>query len=418
MACPDQCDVPEQLVGEHKSTFFATCLNLFTVIEGIGLLGLPHAVYLGGWCALVATPVLAGISAYSGCLVVRVVEAGAAKRIAEVLLLQQDQNDLGRRPSPTSSDTVEFADMADSLPMSRSRRALVRTGLRVFQNVELFIAVAIKIVLGGNLLQQLIGDNNKRFLWLWTMVFAVPCLPTTLLPSMAAVAKLSACSIVAMGIVLVVVLVYVQATAQRSPFQVLGETAFLGDGVATSLGILVFAFAAHAQFPAIARSMEEPQRFTAALASAMLAAAVVNSILGLGVYGVLGADTPEVLTAALPAGSVLRVAATLLLVGNQASGFPLPVFALSGGCLGVDACPRLVRFSIAALAAVLAVAVPRFVGLMSLTGSLTGAVLCFVAPCGCELFRQLSTPTRKRLVKVIVNLLLVLLGLAFGCWGT
>ncbi|XP_077467292.1 vesicular inhibitory amino acid transporter-like [Stigmatopora argus] len=354
--------------------------NVTNAIQGMFVLGLPYAILHGGYLGLFLIIFAAAVCCYTG-------------KILIACLYEEDEDGVRVRVRDTYVD-VANACCAPRFP------SLGGHVVNVAQIIELVMTCILYVVVSGNLMYNSFPGlpvSQKA----WSVVAAAALLPCAFLKSLKAVSKFSLLCTLAHFVINVLVIAYCLSRAREWAWE---KVKFYIDvkKFPISIGIIVFSYTSQIFLPSLEGNMQKPSEFHCMMDWTHIAACVLKGLFALVAYLTWADATKEVITDNLP--SAIRAVVNLFLVAKALLSYPLPFFAAvevlekslfnqggdGGGrgpfpdCYGPGG--RLkswglgLRVALVVFTLLMAVFVPHFALLMGLTGSLTGAGLCFLLP--------------------------------------
>lgn len=247
--------------------------NLINIIVGVGVLSVPYALKMSGYCALLLVVLVIYITATTGKWIGACVDMAAVSPEAEEV--------------PPSGRDFGFL-------------ALVSLGWKfsIFINfvtvLEVWLALVCFVVMNGvnaglvwpdvepATSQRLLGLLATAFVFVPPRVFSYMSLLSTAAMAVAAIAM-------------------VASTAMLShwarPYHHEGEAALINlENVPRSVGIIVFCFAGHPCFPGVRASMKAPSKWRKCIYVSFVVAFVYYCSFGYLGYVVFGAHTEQTMT--------------------------------------------------------------------------------------------------------------------------
>uniref|UniRef100_G1R3L9 Vesicular inhibitory amino acid transporter n=1 Tax=Nomascus leucogenys TaxID=61853 RepID=G1R3L9_NOMLE len=231
----------------------------------------------------------------------------------------------------------------------------------------------------------------------WSIIATAVLLPCAFLKNLKAVSKFSLLCTLAHFVINILVIAYCLSRARDWAWE---KVKFYIDvkKFPISIGIIVFSYTSQIFLPSLEGNMQQPSEFHCMMNWTHIAACVLKGLFALVAYLTWADETKEVITDNLP-GSI-RAVVNIFLVAKALLSYPLPFFAavevlekslfqegsraFFPACYGGDG--RLkswgltLRCALVVFTLLMAIYVPHFALLMGLTGSLTGAGLCFLLP--------------------------------------
>ena len=361
-----QCDVG--LVHYHSTAPLCP--------QGMFVLGLPYAILHGGYLGLFLIIFAAVVCCYTGKIL--------------IACLYEDNED-GIKVRVRDS----YVDIANACCAPRFP-ALGGHVVNVAQIIELVMTCILYVVVSGNLMYNSFPGfpvSQKA----WSVVATAALLPCAFLKNLKAVSKFSLLCTMAHFVINVLVIAYCLSRAREWAWE---KVKFYIDvkKFPISIGIIVFSYTSQIFLPSLEGNMQRPSEFHCMMDWTHISACVLKGLFALVAYLTWADATKEVITDNLP--STIRAVVNIFLVAKALLSYPLPFFAAvevleksffqDGGravfpdCYGPNGQLKSwglgLRVTLVVFTLLMAVFVPHFALLMGLTGSLTGAGLCFLLP--------------------------------------
>ncbi|KAL7884436.1 hypothetical protein AOLI_G00072060 [Acnodon oligacanthus] len=368
----------EELGSQDKPriTAWEAGWNVTNAIQGMFVLGLPYAILHGGYLGLFLIIFAAVVCCYTG------------KILIACLYEENEDGELVRvRDS--------YVDIANACCAPRFP-ALGGHVVNVAQIIELVMTCILYVVVSGNLMYNSFPGlpvSQKA----WSVVATAALLPCAFLKNLKAVSKFSLLCTLAHFVINVLVIAYCLSRAHDWAWE---KVKFYIDvkKFPISIGIIVFSYTSQIFLPSLEGNMQNPKEFHCMMDWTHIAACVLKGLFALVAYLTWADATKEVITDNLPAG--IRAWVNIFLVAKALLSYPLPFFAAvevlekslfqDGGqalfpnCYGpggqLKSWGLSLRVGLVVFTLLMAIFVPHFALLMGLTGSLTGAGLCFLLP--------------------------------------
>uniref|UniRef100_UPI0037E985FC vesicular inhibitory amino acid transporter n=1 Tax=Semicossyphus pulcher TaxID=241346 RepID=UPI0037E985FC len=359
-----------------KITAWEAGWNVTNAIQGMFVLGLPYAILHGGYLGLFLIIFAAVVCCYTGKILIS-------------CLYEEDED--GQLVRVRDS----YVDIANACCQPRFP-ALGGHVVNVAQIIELVMTCILYVVVSGNLMYNSFPNmpiSQKS----WAIIATAALLPCAFLKNLKAVSKFSLLCTMAHFVINVLVIAYCLSRARDWAWD---KVKFYIDvkKFPISIGIIVFSYTSQIFLPSLEGNMQKPSEFHCMMNWTHIAACILKGLFALVAYLTWADATKEVITDNLPPG--IRAVVNLFLVAKALLSYPLPFFAAvevlektffqDGArsyfpdCYGGDG--RLkswgltLRCSLVVFTLLMAIYVPHFALLMGLTGSLTGAGLCFLLP--------------------------------------
>uniref|UniRef100_A0A3Q2TY10 Vesicular inhibitory amino acid transporter n=1 Tax=Fundulus heteroclitus TaxID=8078 RepID=A0A3Q2TY10_FUNHE len=359
-----------------KITSWEAGWNVTNAIQGMFVLGLPYAILHGGYLGLFLIIFAAVVCCYTG-------------KILIACLYEENEDGIKVRVRDSYVD-VANACCAPRFP------ALGGHVVNVAQIIELVMTCILYVVVSGNLMYNSFPSfpvSQKA----WSVLATAALLPCAFLKSLKAVSKFSLLCTLAHFVINILVIAYCLSRAREWAWE---KVKFYIDvkKFPISIGIIVFSYTSQIFLPSLEGNMQKPSEFHCMMDWTHIAACVLKGLFALVAYLTWADATREVITDNLP--STIRAVVNLFLVAKALLSYPLPFFAAvevlekslfqDGGramfpdCYGPGGQLKTwglgLRVGLVVFTLLMAVFVPHFALLMGLTGSLTGAGLCFLLP--------------------------------------
>ncbi|XP_043977911.1 vesicular inhibitory amino acid transporter [Gambusia affinis] len=359
-----------------KITAWEAGWNVTNAIQGMFVLGLPYAILHGGYLGLFLIIFAAVVCCYTG-------------KILIACLYEEDED--GQLVRVRDS----YVDIANACCAPRFP-TLGGHVVNVAQIIELVMTCILYVVVSGNLMYNSF-PNTPISQKSWAIIATVALLPCAFLKNLKAVSKFSLLCTMAHFVINVLVIAYCLSRARDWAWD---KVKFYIDvkKFPISIGIIVFSYTSQIFLPSLEGNMHKPSEFHCMMKWTHIAACILKGLFALVAYLTWADETKEVITDNLP--PTIRAVVNLFLVAKALLSYPLPFFAAvevlektffqDGGraffpdCYGGDG--RLkswgltLRCILVVFTLLMAIYVPHFALLMGLTGSLTGAGLCFLLP--------------------------------------
>ncbi|KAM9483217.1 vesicular inhibitory amino acid transporter [Clarias gariepinus] len=359
-----------------KITAWEAGWNVTNAIQGMFVLGLPYAILHGGYLGLFLIIFAAVVCCYTGKILIACL---------------YEENEDGQLVRVRDS----YVDIANACCAPRFP-ALGGHIVNVAQIIELVMTCILYVVVSGNLLYNSFPTLpvSQRS---WAIIATAALLPCAFLKNLKAVSKFSLLCTLAHFVINVIVIAYCLSRARDWAWD---KVKFYIDvkKFPISIGIIVFSYTSQIFLPSLEGNMQKPSEFHCMMNWTHIAACILKGLFALVAYLTWADETKEVITDNLPSG--IRAVVNIFLVSKALLSYPLPFFAavevlektffqegrraFFPDCYGGDG--RLkswglsLRCGLVVFTMLMAIYVPHFALLMGLTGSLTGAGLCFLLP--------------------------------------
>ncbi|XP_060774168.1 vesicular inhibitory amino acid transporter [Neoarius graeffei] len=359
-----------------KITAWEAGWNVTNAIQGMFVLGLPYAILHGGYLGLFLIIFAAVVCCYTGKILISCL---------------YEENEDGQLVRVRDS----YVDIANACCAPRFP-ALGGHIVNVAQIIELVMTCILYVVVSGNLMYNSFPTLpvSQRS---WAIIATAALLPCAFLKNLKAVSKFSLLCTLAHFVINILVIAYCLSRARDWAWD---KVKFYIDvkKFPISIGIIVFSYTSQIFLPSLEGNMQKPSEFHCMMNWTHIAACILKGLFALVAYLTWADETKEVITDNLPSG--IRAVVNIFLVAKALLSYPLPFFAavevlektffqdgrraFFPDCYGGDG--RLkswgltLRCGLVVFTMLMAIYVPHFALLMGLTGSLTGAGLCFLLP--------------------------------------
>ncbi|XP_059632839.1 amino acid transporter AVT1H-like [Cornus florida] len=386
---------------EANSSFAHAVINMVGMLIGLGQLSTPYALENGGWASAFLLVGLGVICAYGSHLLGKCLDMNPKSR---------NYSDIGHNAFGTKG------------------RVIATT----FIYLEIFMAlVSYTISLHDNLTTVFMGTHfnlswtNLSTSQLLTVMAVLVALPSLWLRDLSSISFLST------GGIFMSLLIFatVACTAifggvkPNQPIPVLHL-----ENIPAISGLYIFSFAGHIVFPNLYKAMKDPSKFTkVSIVSFSLVTFLYTSLAFMGAK-MFGPQVSAQFTLSMPRNQIITKIALWATVLTPMTKYALEFapFAmqldkgLSDHSIKMKSRTRvIIRGCVGSILLLviltLALSVPYFEHVLSLTGSLVSVGICMIFPCTFYMkifWRQLSRP------ELILNLLLVTLGFLLAVSGT
>ncbi|AES71998.1 putative amino acid transporter, transmembrane domain-containing protein [Medicago truncatula] len=382
------------------SSFAHAVINMVGMLIGLGQLSTPYAVEKGGWASTLLLVGLGVICAYTSHILGKCLE---------------------KNPKLTS-----YVDIGNQAFGSKGR-FLVAT----FIYMEIFMSlVSYTISLHDNLIIVFLGTHLKLKLailstsQLLTLVAVLIALPSLWIRDLSSISFLSS-----LGILMsLLIFVCVSVTAIFGGFQANNNHSipvFKLHNIPSISGLYVFGYGGHVVFPDLYKSMKDPSKFTkVSIVSFTIVTALYTSMGFMGAK-MFGNDVKSQITLNMPPNQIITKIALWATVLT-----PMTKYALEFSPFSIQLEQTLpnsmsgrtklvIRGCVASFLLLtiltLALSVPYFEYVLSLTGSLVSVAICLIFPCVFYMKIFWGKITRPLLV---LNITLVIFGVLLGVIGT
>ncbi|XP_065176165.1 vesicular inhibitory amino acid transporter-like [Sycon ciliatum] len=431
----------DEVFSDRSTSTAKTIWNIANAIQSVSVLSLPYAVFRGGWVALGALIVVAIMSNITGKLLIDCLY----DKPLPSMLSRITQHPVVANVSAMGRINAASISVSESMPLiAVSQPVLVRSTyasigqacwpfggqviVLLVQCVELLGVCSLMLVLMGSAIGMLTSQWVDHSLNVWITVSAGIVLPTVLLPRLSQLGWLSLVGV--FTIFGVVSTILANSVSKYKEWHFVNFPTPSWQHFPIALGIVVFGYAAHGQFPSFHIRMEKPLRFGFALNVSFFLVAILDMTSGVLGYLAYGSETKDIINQNMqsPWNHIIDV----LLLINLVLSYALPMFPVSAmmdrflrryfplcGKAGNDGGLRLfyfitTRMFLVGITLLVAVSIPNFHLLMSFIGSITCVLLVFVLPC---VFHLVLHRSHLTMLGKSVNIILVLISTAAGVSG-
>ncbi|XP_022761051.1 amino acid transporter AVT1H-like [Durio zibethinus] len=381
-----------------NSSFLHAVLNMSGMLIGLGQLSTPYALENGGWASVLLLVGLGVICTYSSHLLGKCLE---------------------RNPQSQS-----YADIGENA-FGRKGRVLAAT----FIYLEIFMAlVSYTISLNDNLITVFSGTELKlpgvklSTSQLITMIAVLIALPSLWLRDLSSISFLSSGGIL-MSLIIFTSVVCTAIFGGVKPNHRIPVLHM--KNIPAISGLYIFSYAGHIVFPNLYKAMKDPSQFTKVSIVSFASVTALYTALAFMGAKLFGPQVNPQITLSLPQHHfVTKIAlwSTVLtpmtkyalefapfaiqLEHNLPDSLSCRMKLIIRGCVG--------SFLLLLILA-LALSVPYFEHMLSLTGSLVSICICLILPCA--FYIKLSWPLISRRL-LTLNLSLIAFGSLLGVLGT
>ncbi|KAK7280861.1 hypothetical protein RIF29_08396 [Crotalaria pallida] len=394
----DSVDTKLDTHEEATSSFAHAVINMVGMLIGLGQLSTPYAIEKGGWASSFMLIGLGVMCAYTSYL-------------------------LGKclHKNPKLRSYVDIGDQA----FGAKGRFLVAT----FIYMEIFMAlVSYTISLHDNLIKVFLGTHLKMHLaklstsQILTMLAILIALPSLWIRDLSSISFLSS------GGILMSLLIFfsVVATAIFGGVQANHSIHALHIHNFPSIsGLYVFGYGGHIVFPNLYKAMKDPSKFTKVSIVSFTVVTTLYTTMGFMGAKMFGNDVKSQITLSMPPKKIVTKIALWATVLT-----PMTKYALELAPLAIQLehklpssmngrIKMLIRGCIGSilllLILTLALSVPYFEHVLSLTGSLVSVAISLIMPC--VFYVKICWGQMPKSLFVL-NLFLITFGLLLGMMGT
>lgn len=394
----------EKPSDDRRASAFLAGWNITNLIQGTGILGVPYAVRMGGWAAVVANALVALLCCYTGILLIECLYE-TSKRTGQKKRVRVNYPEVGEAVWPRWGNQI----------------------VSLVQCCEMFGGVVTYLVLLGTIFRDILHKFAPFDIYTWSAICACIALPGFFIRRVSVIAWISMISV--FGLMSSIVTIMVYSITQYKDMSVDNIPPFDINNFPIGFGVIVFSYTAHAVFPGVEGSMRHPEHYPFMMIVAFLLAAIVKVAFGLLPVLRFGSQTNQAITLNLKTSPVFYILANALVVTNVFTAFPivsyivletfdnkmLPYFPHVGKGTKyhwfwiIVSRPLVLSFGL-----LLAIIVPHFGLVMGLVGSFTGTCLCFVFPC---VFHILLKWKELKWYNIAVRILVAIFGIICGLLG-
>ncbi|BAT86638.1 hypothetical protein VIGAN_04431000 [Vigna angularis var. angularis] len=394
----EDANVHAQRDVNSNSSFTHAVINMVGMLVGLGQLSTPYAVVSGGWVSAFLLVGLGVMCAYSSHIL------GTCLRKNPKL---RSFVDIGKHAFGSKGRLVAATIIYMEIFMS-----LVSYTISLHDNLN-------TVFLGTNLKHHFPKFSSSQFL---TVVAVLIALPSLWIRDLSSISFLST-----LGILMsLLIFLCVAATALLGHVRNNHAIPVLQlHNIPSVSGLYVFGYGGHIVFPELYTSMKDPSKFTKVSIVSFAVVTAIYTTLGFMGARMFGKDVKSQITLSMPAESIVTKVALWATVVAPMTKYALEFIPLaiqlehalpstmSGrnkmiirGCVG--------SFSLLVILT-LALSVPYFEHVLSLTGSLVSVAVCLILPCSFYLktcWGQISN------LVLLLNLSLITFGFLLALMGT
>ncbi|XP_038721932.1 amino acid transporter AVT1H [Tripterygium wilfordii] len=386
--------------SEANSSFGHAVINMIGMLIGLGQLSTPYALENGGWTSAFLLIGLGVICAYTSHLLGICLEKNPKSR---------SYTDIGHNA------------------FGKRGRAIAAT----FIYLEIFMAlVSYTICLHDNLVTVFLGKQIKVPFWvklsssqLLTVIAILVALPSLWLRDLSSISFLSSGGVF-MSLVIVSSVFYTAIFGGIRPNKEIPVLQL--HKIPAISGLYIFSFAGHVVFPNLHKAMKDPSKFTKVSIVSFTSVTILYTALAFMGAKLFGPQVNSQITLSMPRHLIVTKIALWATVLTPMTKYALE-FAPFAIQLENQYLPRtmsskkkmIIRGSVGSflllVILVLALSVPYFEHVLSLTGSLVSVCICIILPCVFYIkitWAQISKPILG------FNVGIIGFGLVAGVFGT
>jgi len=395
----------EKPSDDRRASAFLAGWNVTNLIQGTGILGIPYALKLGGWAAVVSILICGYLCCYTGKLLIECLYEDS-KRTGQKKRVRVNYPDVGEATWPGWGNKI----------------------VSIVQVCEMSGIAVTYLVLMATIFLDFFHNKTSMNVYEWSVVVGCFVLPGIFITRVSVIAWISMISVFSLFSAVLTIIIY--CVTQYDKMSVHNMPGFQLNSFLIGFGIIVFSFTAHAVFPGVEGSMRYPEQYPRMLNVAFSNSTITKLILGLlGVFR-YGQELKQAITINIKTSSyAIYILSNTFVIANVVLAFPLVMFVvletwdskmlphfphLSKGSAFhwfwlILTRPLLLIFGI-----FLAISVPHFGLVMGLLGSLTGTSLCFIFPC---IFHLKLKWKKLNWFQVVCRVLITLFGIGCGILG-
>ncbi|KAL3506617.1 hypothetical protein ACH5RR_031999 [Cinchona calisaya] len=395
--------VNEKALNEHpkqnNSSFLHAVINMIGMLIGLGQLSTPYALENGGWTSVFLLVGLGVACAYSSHLLGKCLEKNPRSR---------DYKDIGQTAFGAKGRIIAATFIYTEIFM-----ALVSYTISLHDNLAtVFLGTHIKL-----------SWTNLTTSQILTTLAILVALPSLWLRDLSSISFLSSGGIL-MSLLIFVTVAYTAIFGGVKANQTI--PALQLQNIPAISGLYFFSYAGHIVFPNIYAAMKDPSKFTeVSIVSFTLVTFLYTALAFMGAK-LFGPEVNSQITLSMPRDHIVTKIALWATVLTPMTKYALEfapfAIQLEHNILPPSMKSRtktLIRASVGSilllLILVLALSVPYFEYVLSLTGSLVSVGICSILPCAFYLkifWNQISKPV------LILNMILIAIGTLLGVSGT
>lgn len=369
-------------IAGEASTWQAVA-NMSSIVQGVGTLALPYAVFRGGITTIIGFPLFALVHWYTG-----------------IIMIDCTYDDDGEAEYKTIKADHKTQITATKKSRRRVRNIYTDLGkvlwpqygsvvLDALQSLDLSILAVSYLISCGTLMAHALPKVGLTQA-MWASIVAIVVLPSTFIQDLACVAWQSLLSITSL---LTMVSVLIWYTVNHSSHVDFRDLLFWDtEGALVSFGLVISSYCVYAILIPVEESMADRSKFGSALGLSMLLAALFKVIFSLCGFLSFPRDTEEVIGNNFPLGAprtivsivyVMYVVFSYTLVINPVlqSLDDSRLTSIVNSFIPSFICSATTRFLLVFFTLLVAVAVPHFALLTAFVGSLALPFLEYIVPC-------------------------------------
>ncbi|KAF8014398.1 hypothetical protein BT93_H0280 [Corymbia citriodora subsp. variegata] len=390
--------VEEEKNAGANSSFAHAVINMVGMLIGLGQLSTPYALENAGWSSAFLLVGLGLVCAYTSHLLGKCLDKSPKSR---------SYTDIGQEAFGSKGRVIAATFIYLEIFM-----ALVSYTISLHDNLSLVFS-------GTRISAQWAHMSSSQLL---TVIAVLIALPSLWLRDLSSISFLSSGGILMSIIIFTSVALTAIFGVVRSDHEI---PALQIRNIPMISGLYVFSYAGHIVFPDLYKSMKDPSKFTkVSIVSFALVTALYTALAFMGAR-MFGPAVSSQITLSLPRNFVITKVAQWATVLTPMTKYALEFapFAMQldrSLARSMSSSSRLaVRGTTGSVLVVvilaLALSVPYFEYVLSLTGSLVSICICVVLPCG--FYTKICWPSLSKPL-LVLNVTLIGFGCVLGVFGT
>ncbi|XP_049370000.1 amino acid transporter AVT1H [Solanum verrucosum] len=385
---------------KSNTTFLHAVINMIGMLIGLGQLSTPYALENGGWMSSIILIGLGIICAYTSHLLGKCLQKNPKSK---------DYKDIGHQAFGTKGRIIVTSFIYLEIFM-----ALISYTISLHDNLSI-VFINTNLKLKGILFHL----STSQIL---TTIAILIAIPTLWLRNFSSISFLSSGGI----FMSLLIFVTVACTAIFGGIKANHQIPFLHlQNIPSISGLYIFSYAGHIVFPNIYTAMKDPSKFTKV--SIVSFSLVTTLYISLGFMGakLFGPQVSSQITLSMPHDQIITKFALWATILT-----PMTKYALEFAPIAIELEENLpssmkskVKMMIRGIVGsilllvilILALSVPYFEHVLSLTGSLVGVGICVIFPCA--FYTKIFWGEISRM-SLILNVVLIVIGGLLGVVGT
>ncbi|KAI4305336.1 hypothetical protein L6164_028707 [Bauhinia variegata] len=386
----------EEEDSKGKASFFKTCFHTINSITGSGIISIPFALASGGWLSLTLLFVISIASYYSGMLIQKCMEMNSNIKVYQ---------DLGQHAFGYKGRVIVLIAM----------------------NYELYMVVTGYLILEGDNMNKILPNFQVDVAGLtisgtqlFILVTALIILPILWLDNLVYLSYVSATGALASIIFLCALFWY--GTFDGPGFNQKG-TLIRWSGIPSAVSLFAFCYSTHPVFPNLYTTMRNKTQFSNVLLVSFSLCTFIYAATAVLGYLMFGSKVASEITLNLASNKVSTKVAIYIVLVSPIAKYPLtvtPVVDSIKSAFPPHYNKRITHVVVSTFVlistVVVAMEVPFFAYLMSLSGALCSVTCALIVPCVCYL--KITDTFRKIRAETIINWGIIVLGVAIAIVGT